>query len=266
MMDDPDFCDEKIAGWWVWGACQWIGSGWCALEYTRQAGIKRDGTVERKRPELYSQKGVHRLRLQRPHLTSRGLGVHSGNVSQQIPHLSAAGNTGVLAKRTRSNLAAYFQALADRMRYVRVTCGDWSRVVGKSVTWNNNCTRGKHAYTAVVLDPPYDPKVRQEGLYSHDDHDREAPLSTAVRQWALAEGENPKMRIVLCGYADEHATHMPASWECVAWAANGGYANQNQTLDGNSNKHNERLWFSPHCLRPETKESLTGLPLFQGAG
>ena len=27
---DPDFYDAKIAGWWCWGACNWIGSGWCS--------------------------------------------------------------------------------------------------------------------------------------------------------------------------------------------------------------------------------------------
>jgi len=26
---DPEYCDFRIAGWWVWGLCQWIGSGWC---------------------------------------------------------------------------------------------------------------------------------------------------------------------------------------------------------------------------------------------
>src|SRR5262245_937421 len=26
---DPDFFDSKVAGWWVWGICAWIGSGWC---------------------------------------------------------------------------------------------------------------------------------------------------------------------------------------------------------------------------------------------
>jgi DNA adenine methylase len=29
LRDDPAFFDAKIAGWWVWGCCQWIGSGWC---------------------------------------------------------------------------------------------------------------------------------------------------------------------------------------------------------------------------------------------
>ena len=27
---DPDWFDAKIAGWWCWGACNWIGSGWCS--------------------------------------------------------------------------------------------------------------------------------------------------------------------------------------------------------------------------------------------
>ena len=29
VREDPDAFDVKIAGWWCWGACCWIGSGWC---------------------------------------------------------------------------------------------------------------------------------------------------------------------------------------------------------------------------------------------
>lgn len=29
VRDDPEAFDAKIAGWWCWGACMWIGSGWC---------------------------------------------------------------------------------------------------------------------------------------------------------------------------------------------------------------------------------------------
>jgi site-specific DNA-adenine methylase len=29
MKSDPDHFDAKIAGWWCWGASQWIGGGWC---------------------------------------------------------------------------------------------------------------------------------------------------------------------------------------------------------------------------------------------
>ena len=27
---DPEWFDAQAAGWWVWGACAWIGSGWCS--------------------------------------------------------------------------------------------------------------------------------------------------------------------------------------------------------------------------------------------
>ncbi len=33
---DPEFFDAKVAGWWVWGACAWIGTGWCGAKAARQ--------------------------------------------------------------------------------------------------------------------------------------------------------------------------------------------------------------------------------------
>ena len=38
MKTDPDFYNAKIAGWWVWGQCIWIGSGWCAFRMTGERG------------------------------------------------------------------------------------------------------------------------------------------------------------------------------------------------------------------------------------
>lgn len=29
---DPEWCDPRAAGWWVWGASAWIGSGWGRVE------------------------------------------------------------------------------------------------------------------------------------------------------------------------------------------------------------------------------------------
>jgi hypothetical protein len=43
---------------------------------------------------------------------------------------------------------------------------------------------------------------------------------------------------------------MPDGWECVAWKAAGGYKGQAKDGD-NANAKRERLWFSPHCLKPE---------------
>ena len=54
-------------------------------------------------------------------------------------------------------------------------------------------------------------------------------------------------RIALCGYDGEHK--MPLRWASVAWKANGGYGNQ-ASGRGRANARRERIWFSPHCLRP----------------
>lgn len=85
--------------------------------------------------------------------------------------------------------------------------------------------------------------ARQSDLYRVDDES----ISTAVRNWAIENGGNQKMRIALCGYEHEHATHMPESWDCVAWNAGKGYAAQNKQKE-NDNGKQERIWFSPHCV------------------
>lgn len=223
MKVDPDFYDSKIAGWWVWGQCIWIGSGWCSVEL----------------PHLGNAgKGVNR---KRPHLGNAGTGVH-----RKLPHLGDAG-TGAdewisdptSGTRAHLSILSYMRQLAERMRRVRVCCGDWSRICGPSPTV-------KLGVTGVFLDPPYASEAdRQESLYSQDD------LSVAhlVRQWAIENGSNPDLRIALCGYAGEH--EMPADWDCVAWKARGGYGSQSDGR-GRENAARERIWFSPHCLKMPT--------------
>ena len=106
MLRDPDFYDVKVAGWWVWGLCCWIGSGWCHL----------NEVASMQRPHLGDHgRGVHR---KRPHLGNTGQGVH-----RKRPHLGDHG---------QGDLLEYLHALADRLRRVRVCCGDWQRVLGSS--------------------------------------------------------------------------------------------------------------------------------------
>ena len=177
-----------------------------------------------------------------------GRGVHAEGArgpSRQLPFLGNGGSQdnpqahygrGINTDGNRSRLYDIFHALGERFRYTRVTCGDWSRICTPAVTY-------RHGLTAVFLDPPYE---GFEHLYGAA-KEHEEPLSARVRKWALEMGERPDMRIALCGYEGEH--DMPASWECVAWKAKGGYSNQR--ADGeNENAKRERIWFSPACLRP----------------
>ncbi len=218
MKTEPEYYDAKIAGWWVWGQCIWIGAGWCSaqLPHLGNAG-----------------KGLNR---QLPHLGNAGTGVH-----RKLPHLGNATTeesdptSGTLS---RGQILAYMRALADRLRRVRVCCGDWSRLCGPSVTF-------KHGITGVFLDPPYaDEADRTDNLYASDS----GTVSHAVSAWAIEQGEHPDMRIALCGYEGEHV--IPDSWECIEWKARGGYGSQGNG-SGRDNADRERIWFSPHCLKPQ---------------
>lgn len=153
------------------------------------------------------------------------------------PFLSNGNNQGVLSQTIRSNLTDYMLMLADRLRAVRVCCGDWKRVLGPSPT---TCI----GTTAIFLDPPYSAAAGRDGsIYNVES----LTVATEVAAWCVANGDNPKLRIALCGYEGEH--EMPPSWTCVAWKANGGYGNQANGA-GRSNAGRERIWFSPHCLKP----------------
>jgi DNA adenine methylase len=211
---DPDFHDAKIAGWWCWGLCCWIGGGWCSGKGAWQVVdgelVKIGGKGQ----------GVNR---QRVHLGDKGRGV----------------------TRKREPLNDWMIALSNRLRYVRVCCGDWSRVCGETPTVHNGLT-------GVFLDPPYADTADRSEVYSVDD----TQVAHAVREWAIERGDDPRMRIALCGYEGEHV--MPDSWECVAWKARGGYGSQSDKR-GRANAERERIWFSPHCLKPG-REALLWTP------
>lgn len=230
---DPYFFDERAAGWWVWGICAWIGSGWCSGRGPWQV-VEVDG--RRQRVHLGAGQGVNR---QLVHLGDAGQGVNRKRV-----HLGDAGRCGARGQSQArgecevwsEHLRDVMQALADRLRRVRVCCGDWARVCGPTPTV-------KQGLTAVFLDPPYAAEAdRTSDLYRKDC----LSVAHAVRKWALANGDDPRMRIALCGYEGEHK--MPKRWECVEWKARGGYASQSRAHD-NPNARRERIWFSPHCLR-----------------
>ena len=255
MKVDPDYFDAKIAGWWVWGVSQWIGSGWCSRpDWAGRTNAARAGRgIHRKLPHLGDAgRGVNR---QLPHLGNAGRGGDpaaspSGGcaVAQKRPMLSGNGQgCGVHADRSAA-LLDYFAALATRLRRVRVCCGDWLRVMGPSVT-------AKHGVTGVFLDPPYDMRIVSAPLTGRDgtapadrlylEHDNN--ISAAVRRWAVENGGNPLLQIALCGYEEEHGAEMPDDWDCIAWKAPGGYGSQAGSR-GNENGKRERIWFSPHCL------------------
>ena len=130
----------------------------------------------------------------------------------------------------------WFVSIGDRMRDVRVACGDWSRVTGPAVLDAGG------GLTGVFLDPPY----------SSEEHsikyaDGQPDVARDVMEWCAANGDNKSLRIVLAGYAGEHDSLTDIGWRAVPWKARGGYGSQGDGR-GRENSTRERLWLSPHCM------------------
>lgn len=234
LMGDMDYYDARIAGLWLWGICCWIGSGWCSGRGPWQSVdgrlVKVPGEgIERTRPQLRDEgMGVHRVSLlpqegelagvsrKLPFLGGDGKGTQAGGVARQARRLSGnnginqqtpflAGNPGrtwcghgVHTERASgSGLQDWMRALSDRLRRVRVCCGDWERVLGPAGTVHIGTT-------GVLLDPPYKHSDRDDDLYAVDED-----VWEAARAWAVEHGSDRRFRIVLCGYSDDPASVMP---------------------------------------------------------
>ena len=221
-LGDPDYCDVRLAAFWIRGANEWIGSGWgCAdgpWSWDRVTGwTKRN----RQLPHLGDAgTGINR---QLPHLGNAGTGIN-----RKLPHLGDAG-TGEYESRC-DFVFGWLSSLRDRLVGVRLACGSWERVLTSSV-----CQ--KHGLTAVFLDPPYD---ETEYVYG----DATASLTKEAREWCRTEGSKPEFRTILAGRGTEHDELLTLGWTKQLWTANRGYSHAR-----NNGRKEEALWFSPFCLK-----------------
>jgi DNA adenine methylase len=216
-LEDPDWYDPKIAGWWCWGACSWIGSGWCEGRGPWQSN-GAELTDTRKLPHVGNAgMGINR---QLPHVGDAGKGIN-----RKLPHVGDAGRGDFIRQ--------WFADLSHRLRNVRVACGDWSRVCTDSVTV-------RHGLTGVFLDPPY-----TQGEMQYAAGGVGGDLASDVRAWCAEAGANPLLRIVLCGHAGEHDGLIEHGWTVHQWKARKGYA---ATKEATDRAKSETVWASPHCV------------------
>lgn len=147
LLADPNWGgDAQVAGWWLWGQCCWIGSGWC--EWERGTPSSRDKV---------------------PHTSDAGRGIHAIG---QMPHTSSAGRAEEIipAFWTSGGATAFrwLTKLAARLERARVIHGAWERCL-------NNHFGGDD--TAYFLDPPY---RAYEKVYG----DAQPVIADAVEAWA----------------------------------------------------------------------------------
>jgi len=137
------------------------------------------------------------------------------------------------------NMEEEFKKLQNRLKKVRITCGDWKRVLSPAVTYNN-VGISPNDITAIFLDPPYSLKKRDK-IYSN-----EFDIFNEVCEWAIKNTDNPKLRIAVCGYESDYK--FPDTWEIFRWKADGGYSGLGDGR-GKENSKRETVYFSPYCLK-----------------
>lgn len=209
IQGSPEYYDAKIAGWWCWGMSLWIGGRFCSGQ---GPWIQENG-------RLVSNPGT-------------GQGIKKSSI-----HLGDAGK-GVQKRSKKDGLREWMHALSERLRRVRVCCGDWNRVTGPSVTIT-------HGLTGMFLDPPYGTLAGHNSeLYAKES----LTVAYECQQWCIENGRNKLMRIALCGYVGEHDVLADHGWQPYYWKANGGMSNIGSGK-GRENAKKEVIWFSPHCLQ-----------------
>jgi hypothetical protein len=180
---DPEWCDPKAAGWWIW--CQSLALGIDWMRPGKAVACKG------------SRKGILGLEQPDPRVT--------------------------------------FARLSQRLRRVLIACGDWSALVTPSALGFN--TTGTTP-VAIFADPPYP----DEDI----DYGAEPDVARKVAAWCANNGDDPRLRIVLCGHVGDY--DLPG-WTTLNWGASRGWG---RTKRGD----NECLWFSPHCLPLEQQRGL----------
>lgn len=208
---DPEFFDSRLAGWWCYVQCMAIGEA----AFAKGPWASVDGRLVKNG----SSNGIRRAI---PCGQTRG-------IQKAIPF---HGSQGILSKTRFAD--EWLSRLAERLAGVRVLCGDWSRACKPTYTT-------QHGLTGVFLDPPYDADYN---CYKYSD-----PLTEKLCQWCLEQGQDPAMRIALCGYAGTLPVDLPAhGWDEFAWKSSGGRITKGGASD--KNRELERIWFSPHCVKP----------------
>ena len=269
-LQDPNWPgDPKVAGWWCWGVCAWIGSGWCDWNKAPPKGAAPNGQIPHigdagrgvqargKIPLVGNAGRGIQARGQIPHVADAGQGIQAigqiplvGNAGRgiqargQVPLLTNAGmgiqavgaaeraeeSDGFLTSSGRVALV-WMARLAARLERVRIIHGSWSR------TLNHHYGAEK---TAVFLDPPY---KGFGSLYGAD------TIVSDVEKWAR---ENQHLRIALCGHQGDYNLE---GWDVVPWSR------ERLTFGSSKTTDQECIWFSPGCVPAANDDDEPELPL-----
>lgn len=255
QLADPEWPgDARIAGWWCWGQCAWIGSGWCE--------IRKDGRTEPRSRSRTSPTPDAECNGRIPFTSHGGMGIQSREREREREDRSLSSDTGDAAFSGASlttptrvphhsdagmgiqrcsfddahGVRDWMRQLSARLARVRVIHGDWTRCL-------NMHYGDKGASAAIFFDPPY---LDFEKLYRDS-----KPVAVEVAKWAATR---PDVRIAVCGHVGDYDGILDG-WRVQRWDR------ARLTYGGGDTTALEAIWFSPACLNDKPVKAQTEMLL-----
>ncbi|MCY4356862.1 MAG: hypothetical protein OXD01_04995 [Gammaproteobacteria bacterium] len=178
IIDDAEYFDMKVAGWWVWGISLWIGGGWCAEP------------VDNRRPTIDPRGGAKGIQA----LSKRPIIKPSG------------GFGGTQALQYKNQLVEFIGRLSERLKNVIVLGGDWSKCLGDTPLMHT--PDSPKPPVSVLLDPPYLTEKRTTSLYISDIDGTSDHVALQSWKWALDNAQ--KYKIAYCCHEGDF--ELPEGW------------------------------------------------------
>ncbi len=209
---DPERCDVKAAGWWLYVCAASIGT-------PLQSGPWK--VVNGRLVDTRQMAGEYEL----------------GGISRGLPQMSTRGITRQALPGSDSHshqLELWFDRLAHRLQSVNIMARDWSTLLTTAIIGGRNWqTR------AIFFDPPY----HTSGDLYAEHHGNGGQVADQVRQWCV--DADPDLRIVLAGYDTDHDELLAHGWtKHKSQGTRGGPGRS--TIIGKPDR--EQLWASPSCV------------------
>ena len=218
-----DACVPVLAGLWVWGINNWLGSGWCSDDLV----LKTPDKVALDNTDLDEFSGTWRNKLDHGNkLTERIATVRQKlNARNQI--------TERLTDSPRyEHVKDLVYSIYHRLRDAKILYGDFERVLTGSYLESFTC--------GIFIDPPY---PQTDAYY---DNNEDETFARALR-WFIDNCDNPKYRIIFCCQESNLVgIELPDKIRKEVWSRSGGYAQ-----DKKADRHTEVLLFSSACINPD---------------
>ena len=229
--DDPDWCDPKAAGWWVWGMSHWIGGGFCSSKTAQIPSVTPCSSGGG------SGVSVQRINVpfttQRPHVALSGGGEGVSRQRINVPFRDKHSPRTIDTEALGERLAPWMQKLARRLSNVIVLCRSWQSALSPTLLGN---TTTKSTDTAIFMDPPYrvSGNRRAASLYASDFDGTSEDTAVASYNWAVAHGQ--QFKIAYCCRQGDF--DVPAGW-----------TSDTKTMKslGRQRPGDDLIMFSPRC-------------------